>query len=357
MSAAILTARELSVRRPSGWTLTADLLTLQRGETLALLGPNGAGKSTLLHLLAGLERPTSGTVTLAGLDARRDPLAFRRRTAVVLQAPLLLDGSVEHNITLGLRLHGLPRSARRERAARWLERTGITHLAQRRARSLSGGEQQRASLARALALEPLVLFLDEPFASLDTPTHRALLAELPDWLRVAGCATVLVTHDRDDALHLADRVAVLLAGALRQVGPVDEVFTRPADTAVAAFLGVETVVPGEVIATGEDTARVRVGRAELVVAGAWAPGPVLVAIRPEQALLFAAGERLHSSARNVLPCRVVAVEPAGGQLRVHLDAGFPLIASVTRAAADLAIAPGTALLAALKATAIHLIPR
>jgi molybdopterin-binding protein len=356
--APLLCVRDLNVKRGGAFTLQVEALGVDRGDVLALLGPNGAGKSTLLQALALLEPAARGEIVLDGRPVTPKSLDARRRMAVVLQEPLLLHGSVRDNVSLGLRLHHLPRAEREQRIARWMERTGIVHLAGRKARSLSGGEQRRVSLARALALEPLVLFLDEPFAALDAPSRRALLAELPGWLRDAGCATVLVTHDRDEALHLADRVAVLIDGAVRQCGPIEEVFTRPADEEVAAFLGVENILRGDVLDTDGDTSRIRVGDTEIIAAGAHRPGPVLVAIHPELILLLSEDEPVRTSARNRLRCRVVRLEPAGSYLRVHLDAGFPLIAAVTRAsAADLALEPGSPITAALKATAVHLIDR
>jgi tungstate transport system ATP-binding protein len=357
-AAPILEVRDLRLARGRGFRLAVDCLTAHVGEVLALLGPNGAGKSTLLQALALLEPLDGGEILLEGAPVRGRALGARRRMAVVLQEPLLVHGSVAENVSLGLRLHGLPRAERERRASLWLKRAGIEHLAKRPSRSLSGGEQRRVSLARALALEPLVLFMDEPFAALDAPTRASLLVELPGWLRAAGCATVLVTHDRDEALHLADTVAVLFAGRVRQTGPVDEVFARPADADVAAFLGVENILHGEAIEADGGTVRVRIGDAHVVAAGDLRPGPVLAMVHPEQVLLVHPDEPLRSSARNVLPCRVVAVEPAGSQLRVHLDAGFPLVAALTRASAgDLALAPGSSVQAAIKATAVHLIPR
>lgn len=352
----VLEAHGLRLRRPNGWTLDVPHVAVARGETVALLGPNGAGKSTLVQALALLERLDSGRVSLEGRAVGRDALAARRRMAVVLQEPLLIDGDVLANVSLGLRLQHVPGAERRRRVQLWLERTGIAHLSRRQARSLSGGEQRRVSLARAMALEPLVLFMDEPFAALDAPSRRALLADLPGWLRAAGCASVLVTHDREEALHLADRVALLFDGRIRQVGPVDEVFARPVDAEVAAFIGVENILPGEVVAGDEESCRVRVGSTDLVVAGGQPRGPVLVTIHPEMVVLMPAGERPRTSARNLLMCRVEALEPAGTQLRVRLVGGFPLVVALTRtAAAELDLAPGAAVLAAIKATAIHLI--
>src|SRR5262249_40841493 len=162
------------------------------------------------------------------------------------------------------------------------------------------GEQRRVSLARALALQPRVLFLDEPFAALDAPSRIALLTELPGWLRAAGCAVVLVTHDRDEALHLADRVAVMFDGRIRQIGPVEDVFARPADAEVAAFLGVENILHGEVLRAGEGLSRVLVGTAEIVATAEAPLGPVVVAIHPELVLLMRSPDGLTGDARNLL---------------------------------------------------------
>ncbi len=242
----VLTAENLRVRRRDGFVLHVDHLAIERHEVLALLGPNGAGKSTLLQALALLEPPQSGRIALDGVVVTGAGVAARRRMAVVLQEPLLLRGTVRDNVALGLRLHGIAKTEREGRVARWLERTGTDHLAGRNARTLSGGEQRRVSLARALALEPLVLFLDEPFAALDAPGRRSLIADLRGWLQAAGCAAVLVTHDRDEALDLADRVAVLMRGEIRQLGPIDTVFSEPADAEVARFLGIENIIPATV---------------------------------------------------------------------------------------------------------------
>ena len=367
----LLSARGLRLQR-GGWQLDVPELGVRAGSTLAIVGPNGAGKSTLLHLLALLERPTAGAVLLDGAMVTPGDRRARQRMAVTLQQPLLVDGSVQRNVELGPRLHGMTGAERRQRAQRWLERTGIAHLAGRRARSLSGGEQRRVSLARALALEPELLFLDEPFAALDAPSHRALLAELPGWLRAAGCTTVLVTHDRDDALHLADDVAVLVQGRLHQCGAVDWVFGHPATPEVAALFGIDNLLFGTLRSEASGVWEVESGSVLLYVAAAPSPGneavtasgtvqagrPVLVALHPEQITVFAAGSAPLSSARNQLPARVTEVEPAGARLRLHLDAGVPLIAEITRAsAADLSIAAGTEVIAAFKATAAHLIAR
>lgn len=354
----MLSLRDVTVQRAGRTVLDVPSLDVPAGAVLAVLGPNGAGKSTLVQTLGLLERPTTGTIHFDGLPVRGRELAYRRRMATVFQEPLLLDRSVRDNVMLGLRLRGVGRAERGRRADLWLGRLGVAALAGRRAHALSGGEAQRAALARALALEPDVLLLDEPFSGLDAPTHQALLNDLTALLRTSGLTTVFVTHDRDEALHLADRVMILIGGRMRQVGPVEEVFARPAGLDVAAFVGVETVVHGEVAGSIDGVATIRIGsRAVIAVTDATPGETVIVCVRPEDVVLAPpATAEGPSSARNRLIGRVTAVLPAGGQRRVEIDCGFPLIALVTRSAvADLGIEPGSELAASFKATAVHVI--
>ena len=197
-----------------------------------MLGPNGAGKSTLLRVAAGLRSITSGDVMLDGRPATRVG-APARVSAAVLQRPLLGRGSARRNAELGLRFARVPREQARRRAYTWLERLGIAQLADRPARELSGGEAQRISLVRALVLEPRLLVLDEPFAPLDAATRGALLGELRPLLAQAPVTTLLVTHDAGEAAAMADRIAVLDAGAVRRQGPVADVFAHPGDAVTA----------------------------------------------------------------------------------------------------------------------------
>lgn len=223
--------------------------------------------------------------------------------------------------------------------------------------TLSGGEAQRASLARAFATEPEVLLLDEPFAALDPPTRDALLDDLSGVLAAEGTSAVFVTHDREEALRLGDRVAVLLDGRLAQVGPAPTVFGAPADEAVARLVGVANLLDGRV--TGEDggLVEVRVPGGAVTAVGAFHPGErVLVALRPEDITLELDGAPRGSSARNCLPGTVRDLRPVGALIRVGLDCGVPLTAVVTRAGAEaLGLAPSVRVLAAFKAAAVHLI--
>jgi ABC-type sugar transport system ATPase subunit len=236
--APVVEVRDLVVRRGRRTVLDVPALAIRRGEILTVIGPNGAGKSTLAGALALLERPAGGTVLLDGrpVDWGRGLLAARRRLAVVFQEPLLLDMTVRDNVGLGLRLRGVGRAERDGRVREWLARLGIAHLADRPARALSGGEAQRASLARALVLDPELLVLDEPFAALDPPTREALAVDLVPILRERGTTTVLVTHDRDEAFGIGDRVAVVVAGRIAQLDAPLAVLAHPATEEIARFV-------------------------------------------------------------------------------------------------------------------------
>lgn len=229
--------REVLVRRGDRLALEINALEVQRGEVLAIVGPNGAGKSTLLLALARLLRIERGEIVFAERRLSEwDALEYRRRLSFVFQAPLLLDLSVAQNVALGLSFRGLPREDVRARTRLWLERLDIGALSDRRAAELSGGEAQRVSLARALVLDPELLLLDEPFAALDPPSRARLLDDLSGLLSLDHCTTLFVTHDLKEAARLADRVAVMVGGRLKQVGTAQQIKRHPADAEVAAFL-------------------------------------------------------------------------------------------------------------------------
>lgn len=234
---ALVTVTNLVVERNGRVVLQAERLAITQGEVLAVVGPNGAGKSTLLLALARLLKPKQGEIWFDGRPAAAESdTAYRRRIALVMQDPLLFDTTVFDNVASGLRFRGLGREEIQRRVRLWLERLGVEHLSKRRAGQLSGGEAQRVSLARALVLQPQLLLLDEPFAALDPPTRARLLDDLDTLLQETATTTVFVTHDLDEAVQLAGRVAVIVGNRLRQVGKAEDVFRTPADAEVAQFL-------------------------------------------------------------------------------------------------------------------------
>jgi tungstate transport system ATP-binding protein len=239
MNEAILRADAISVRRGQFLLGPCDL-ALRSGEVLGIYGPNGSGKSTLLLALAGLMPLAEGRVVFRGQQVGQGlpQLEYSRRTAVVFQEPLLLRGTVWHNVTLGLRLRGVNGSEQIRRAQSWMQRLKIDHLAERSIGALSGGEAQRVSLARALVLKPEVLFLDEPFAGLDTASHARLLGELSDILKTTSGATVFVTHNLPEMASLCGRCVILDQGKDLQQGELAHIMREPRSTRVAEILGI-----------------------------------------------------------------------------------------------------------------------
>jgi len=360
MSDILLSVKDLLVKRSEQAVLQVSELDICQGEVLAVIGPNGAGKSTLLLVLAHLLLPNRGQVYFRGspLETEND-LTYRRRIALVLQEPLLMHQSVFDNVAAGLRFRGIPRTEIKNRTNDWLERLDISHLRSRPAHKLSGGEAQRTSLARAFALQPELLLLDEPFSALDAPTRSRLLQDLHALLSQTSITTVFITHDLDEALLLGDRVAVLLGGVLRQVGRPQDVFTAPSDGEVAAFVGVETVIAGKVAVSRNGQVTVSANGLSLEAVGDLEVGkPVLFCLRPEDITLSLTGEVSPTSARNHLTGRISRMTPSGPLVRVVVDCGLPVVALITRGSAnEMKLVEGTPVIAGFKATAVHLIPR
>jgi len=293
--------------------LAVDSLEVADGETLAVLGPNGAGKSTLLRALVHLEpAATCDELLLDGRPAARPQL--RTAVAAVLQRPVLQRASVLDNAAAGLRLRGVPRARARGLALPWLDALKIAHLADRPARTLSGGEAQRVAVARALAVRSEVLLLDEPFTGLDATTRADLVADLRAVLDHSRAAVLLVTHDRDEAAALAHRTALLLRGRIRQLGATADVLDAPTDLECAHLLGYTTRFPPELT-----------GRAGLLVA------------RPERCRLLSPGE-VPARDAVVVPGTLRRVVPLGGTTRVDVDTGAGPVAVLTTA--EVTAAPG-----------------
>lgn len=337
-------------------------LRVNSNEVLMVIGPNGSGKTTLLLCLALLLKPATGKISYGGvpvLDSKQ-ALQLRRRFAVVFQESLLLNRTVWDNVTLGLRLRGTRRDETEARAWKWLERFGITSLAKRQARTLSGGEAKRVSLARAFVLQPEVLFLDEPFNALDSPTRQALLEDFESVLMETKVTTVMVTHDRNEALVLADRVVVLMNGSISQLGTPEEVFGSPVDEGVAKFVEAGNILHGAVSSQSNGLVSVNVDGQDLQAISDLATGSrVAVYLHYDDVTItLPLAESISTSARNQLMGRIVRSLPFGSQVKVTLDCGFALAAVITRRSwEDLGLEVGKEVLASFKASSVHLIPR
>jgi molybdate transport system ATP-binding protein len=339
-----------------------ELLIDPKAGVTVLFGASGSGKTTVLRCLAGLERVDDGVIrfddeiwsdatTGAFLPSRQRNIGF-----VPQDYALFPHLPVAQNIAYGL--VALPATEQRQRvsdAMRWL---GLETLERRLPQELSGGQQQRVALARAIVRRPRLLLLDEPLSALDTPTRQRLRGELRAWLRQCELPTVLVTHDRQEALALGDHLVIMHDGQLMQQGPVHEVFSRPSSLAVAGILAVETIRPGRVLEMAEGLVTVAVGDARLTALSQDLPAgtcEVFVCIRAEDVILTQ-GDEGHSSARNRLSATVCSLAREGPMVRVDLDCGFPLMALLTKQGCGaMALQEGVRVQALVKAPHIHLI--
>jgi putative spermidine/putrescine transport system ATP-binding protein len=260
--------------------------SLPRGEMLALLGPSGCGKTTILRMIAGLIAPTSGAIRLDGRDVSAIPV-YKRNMGMVFQAYALFPHmTVAQNISFGLEMRKVGRAERDERVRKALDLVKLAGFGERKVSQLSGGQQQRAAIARSLVIEPELLLLDEPLSNLDAKLRDEMRDEIRDIQARTGVTAIFVTHDQDEALSMADRLAVMSAGKLEQIGTPREIFDRPRTDFVASFIGAGTFFEGKVAGPGVATVD---GLTPLRFVGEAAVGsPVRLMIRPHRLLL--AGE-------------------------------------------------------------------
>ena len=313
-----------------GRQLVVTDLDMGADERLVIFGPNGAGKTTLLRLLAG---------TLAGgpdLDA-----------AYLPQRPVALRGTARRNLELGLD------AAESDKAWGIAAAFGISDRLEEPARRLSGGHRQRLALARTLAAEAEIVLLDEPLAPIDAADRRSMLALVDQEL--ADRAAIVVTHDRDTAAALGDRVAVLIDGAIHQVGSPGDVFSKPATEDAAAALGVANILSGELIDAGDGLLSLKVG--PLVVWGmGGAPAVGRAVFGGEAVTVYTGGHADSGSARNTWPGTVTEVRELGALVEVVVDCGIPIVALLTPGAVDgLGLETGGNVTLAVKATAVSVL--
>ncbi|MFD1721367.1 ABC transporter ATP-binding protein [Amnibacterium endophyticum] len=292
--------------------LDAISLDVRPGEFVALLGPSGCGKTTALRAISGLETIDAGHVRIGGADIESVPV-HRRDIGMVFQSYSLFPHmTVAQNTAFGLQMRKVGRAERDRRVREALELVGLGHLGERFAHQLSGGQQQRVALARALVTRPRVLLLDEPLSALDAKVRVQLRDEIRRIQQETGITAVFVTHDQEEALAVADRVAVMHAGRIEQIGTPEDLYLRPATEFVAGFVGQSNRVEG-VLADG----RVRVAGQDVPALPSAVPdGPVLAFVRPEDVRLVADG----------LPAIVVSTSFLGAQRRtvVRLESGSAL---------------------------------
>ncbi|AZI59103.1 ATP-binding cassette domain-containing protein [Nakamurella antarctica] len=338
-------------------------LTLRAGEVVAVLGPNGAGKSTLLSLIAGLQKPDSGAISLDGrvlVDREANIWVPPHQRGVVLlaqQALLFEHLTALANVAFGPRSRGMKRSAANDLAQKWLGRVDASEFADRKPHQLSGGQAQRIAIARALAADPSLLLLDEPMAALDVAVSPALRVLLRQVLRGTGRTAVLVTHDLLDALALADRAIIIENGRITEDGPVKEIISRPRSAFAARIAGMNlisgTVTEGHLLAP--DGQRVF----GLVDPACQNLGAAVALFRPSAVSVHV--ESTSGSPRNQVPVIIAQLEPRGDLVRVHStdshSGAAGLIADITAvAAAELDLVPGKKVYFVVKAMEVTIYP-
>ncbi|RDH77295.1 ABC transporter ATP-binding protein [Mycolicibacterium moriokaense] len=297
-------------------------LDIPAGQFYSLLGASGCGKTTTLRMIAGFEKPDSGRIELDGRDVAADPPHKRPVNTVFQTYALFPFMTVWDNVAFGLRYQKASKQETKRRVGDALELARMGEFAERRPAQLSGGQQQRVALARALVLQPKVLLLDEPLGALDAKLRKQLQLELRAVQREVGITFVYVTHDQEEALTMSDQIAVLAEGRIEQVGPPQEIYSAPATTFVAGFLGAANIFDAEVLEAADGSAvcsalDTRLGAA---VENGAEPGAAAIVIRPERITVQGADEPV-AQGHNAIPGVVSQMVYLGHSTQVHVDVG------------------------------------
>jgi spermidine/putrescine transport system ATP-binding protein len=297
-------------------------LDIPAGQFYSLLGASGCGKTTTLRMIAGFEKPDSGRIELDGRDMVGDPVHRRPVNTVFQTYALFPFMTVWENVAFGLKYQKSSRDETKRRVDEALDLVQMGKLAKRKPAQLSGGQQQRVALARALVLRPRVLLLDEPLGALDAKLRRQLQLELRAVQREVGITFVYVTHDQEEALTMSDQIAVLADGRVEQVGPPQEIYSSPATTFVAGFLGAANIFDADVIEASDTSAICSAIATQLgaVVDHSVPKGPAAIVIRPERITLQTPDEPVRQGS-NAISGTVSAVVYLGACTQVHVDVG------------------------------------
>jgi iron(III) transport system ATP-binding protein len=350
-----LRIRDVTKRFGSFTALERVSLDVHEGEFVAFLGPSGCGKTTLLRAIAGLDVQSEGTIEQAGRDISGLPVT-RRDFGIVFQSYALFPNlTVQDNVAYGLTATGAPRARIEARVRELLDLVGLADQVRKYPAQLSGGQQQRVALARALALSPGLLLLDEPLSALDARVRARLRGQVRDLQRRLGVTTIMVTHDQEEALTMADRIVVMNHGRIEQVGTPDEIYGAPATAFVADFVGKMNFLRGRLLAP--DRADVQGAELRFATPIALAPGaPLTVCLRPEDVIVRQAAE----GQVNVLEVQVGVMEFIGNHFATTLHAvGTRLDISADfsmNAVRDLAIASGRTIRVALPPDRLRVFP-
>jgi len=327
-------------------------LEIIRGEYFVILGPTGVGKTLLLELIAGFWVPDRGKIELFNEDATNVP-PEKRGVGFVYQNYMLFPHlSVFENIAFGLKLNRHSKKEINKKVVSIAKTLGISDILQRDVLTLSGGETQRVALARALILKPRILLLDEPLSALDPNIQEKVREEIKDIHEKFGMTTVHITHNREEAIILADRIAIMKNGMIHQVGHPQEIFRKPATRFVAEFVGVQNIFPGHMVRNGQVEIKGLTEISGPVFTTSSLKGKVTVAVRPEDIII--SPKRVKTSARNMFKGRVISMKDLGAVVRVDVNVGRNFKVKVTQQALDdLEITIGSEVYLMFKAAAVH----
>jgi len=347
----LLSVRGLS-KRWAEFSLRRVNLDIEGREYFVVLGPTGAGKTLLLELIVGFHSPDRGKIWLNDREITGLPPEERGVGFVYQDYSLFPHLTVEQNVRFGLDLRKIPRSKARRKAREIMRLLDIHRLARRHPSTLSGGEQQKTALARALVLEPEVLLLDEPLSAVDPRAREQLRGELRRIHENSGVTTLHVTHDHEEATLLGDRIGVMSAGRIVQVGEPDEIFRRPKSEFVAGFVGIENIFKGK------SKAKENIFEIDLkgtkIEAATGREGDVKVCIRPDEILL--SKRPIRSSGRNTLKGKITEISDRGATVKLKVDAGREFAVMITKKSfLDMKPSVGSRAYITFKASAVHLI--
>ncbi len=326
-------------------------LQIEDSEYFVILGPSGSGKTMLLELIAGMWPLDSGEIYMDGHDITKLPPEKRGIGFVYQNYMLFPHKTVFENIAFGLKVRKVAAEEIKNRVDEMMDLLKISHLAGRLPRTLSGGEQQRTALARALIIYPKILLMDEPLSALDRKTRDELMQELKEIHRKFDVTLVHVTHNFDEALMLADRIAIMRNGEISQGGTSTEIFRHPADKFVADFVGAENIIEGTAEKDGERLTIIDTGKIS-IYSTEQKQGHVHITVRPEDIILST--QKVETSARNVFKGPIRGIVDTGALIKLTIDVGEPLVVFLTRQSfLDMELNIGKSVWTYFKATAVH----
>jgi iron(III) transport system ATP-binding protein len=339
--AAVVLRRVMKRFGTSAPAVDAINLEIAPGELVTLLGPSGCGKTTTLRMIAGLEEPTSGSITIGDEDVTHLPAEKRDVTMVFQSYALFPHMNVFENVAYGLKVARRPRPEIAARVAEALDLVGLGPYPDRSVDALSGGQQQRVALARALVMKPRVILFDEPLSNLDAKLRTHVRAEIRALQRRLGLTAVYVTHDQEEALAISDRVVVMNAGRIEQIGSPRELYCQPASHFVADFIGAANVLRGV-----WDGKMVQLGQARYHHVQEMAPGPVSVVLRPESVRPAASG----------LPATISALSFLGSRTQIDLETEIGPIIALLPDEGAIGLEPGLQINLDVAPGGMHLLP-